>query len=175
VKLGVASSSCGNFITPRGPLVLSRAGSAVVAVSLGPGTGRVLGVGVLRGISEESAQVAATFSRLKGVLPGADKQRRSLMSKVQDLLISMVHSDTPKEGSSAGACMAFALLQVLGMDLQRIVAITATLDLRGRIGPVDDLMEKVQVAQGHQVRCALLFRWPVGPASRRFIRRVDPF
>jgi hypothetical protein len=176
VKLGIAPSTCGNFITPRGPIVLTRGGSTVVGVQLGPGSGRVHGVGGIRGTAEESAQVAATFVganflRLKGVIPGVDKKRRTLMSQVQDLLFSMVHSDNEKEGPSAGACIAFCLLQVLGMELVGIVAITGTLDLRGRIESVGDVMEKVQAAQNHQVRCELFMLSPV--SSSGFLRRVD--
>lgn len=64
---------------------------------------------------------------------------------MEDLTLSVGNLSGPKDGSSAGACAALSLLKVLAPIklVGKLVAVTGTLDLRGRVGPVGGIKEKL--------------------------------
>jgi ATP-dependent Lon protease len=100
--------------------------------------------GSLGTVLQESAQTALSYIRSHAEAFGLDPD----FFTDSDIHIHLPSGAIPKEGPSAGATIALALLSLLtGRPARRDVALTGELTLSGRILPVSGIREKVLAAQ----------------------------
>ncbi len=122
----------------------------VVAV---PGKGRLRLTGQLGEVMKESAQAALSHARswcAAHDLPGE-------FFSEHDLHIHAPAGSVPKDGTSAGITIATAIISVLtDIPVNRRLAMTGEITLRGDILPIGGLKEKVLAAKGAGIRTVLL-------------------
>ncbi len=126
----------------------------VVAVE---GEGKLRLTGQLGEVMKESGQAALSFARAWA--EGSKRvpaQRRRFFSE-HDVHIHVPAGSVPKDGPSAGITIATALLSVLtGRAVDRRVAMTGEITLRGDVLPIGGLKEKVLAARGAGVAAVIL-------------------
>ncbi len=122
----------------------------VVAV---PGKGRLRLTGQLGEVMKESAQTALSHARSWAA-------GRSLPNELftdHDLHIHAPAGSIPKDGTSAGITIATAIISLLTeAPVNRRLAMTGEITLRGDILPIGGLKEKVLAAKGAGIRTVLL-------------------
>jgi ATP-dependent Lon protease len=122
----------------------------VVAV---PGKGQLLLTGQLGEVMKESAQAALSFAR---VYAGTHGVAEDYFAK-HDLHVHVPAGSVPKDGPSAGITIATAIVSVLGgRAVNRGVAMTGEITLRGDVLPIGGLKEKVLAAKLAGVRTVIL-------------------
>jgi len=141
----------------------------VAAVS---GSGKLRLTGQLGDVMKESGQAALSFARAWSESePGSDAtgdgtsrespvppERRRFFAE-HDIHIHVPAGSIPKDGPSAGITIATALLSVLtGRPVNRRVAMTGEITLRGDVLPIGGLKEKVLAARGAGVEVVILPR-----------------
>ena len=114
----------------------------IEAVTL-PGKGRVTATGKLGDVMKESVQAAESFvksrSRAFGIKPPIFEKK--------DIHVHVPEGATPKDGPSAGVAMVTSIVSVLtGIPVQRDIAMTGEITLRGRVLPIGGLKEKLLAA-----------------------------
>ena len=108
-----------------------------------PGKGRMTVTGNLRDVMKESISAAASYVRSRSIAFGIEPP---LFDK-RDIHVHLPEGATPKDGPSAGAAMATAIVSVLtGIPVRADVAMTGEITLRGRILPIGGLKEKLLAA-----------------------------
>ena len=117
------------------------------------GEGRLRLTGQLGDVMKESGQAALSFARAWAETSDkAPPDRRRFFSS-HDIHIHVPAGSVPKDGPSAGITIATALLSVLtGRPVNRGVAMTGEITLRGDVLPIGGLKEKVLAARGAGVR-----------------------
>ena len=124
----------------------------IEAVAL-PGRGRLRLTGQLGEVMKESAQAALSFSR--SYCAGSDVPGDFFTT--HDFHIHVPAGSIPKDGPSAGITIAAAIVSVLlGRPINRRVAMTGEITLRGDILPIGGLKEKVLAAKAAGVRRIVL-------------------
>jgi len=109
-----------------------------------PGKGQLLLTGRLGDVMKESAQAAQSYAR---AYAAARDVSPDFFAK-QDFHIHVPAGSIPKDGPSAGITMATALLSVLtGRPVNRRVALTGEITLRGDVLAIGGLKEKVLAAK----------------------------
>jgi ATP-dependent Lon protease len=123
------------------------------------GEGRLRLTGQLGDVMKESGQAALSFARAWAeTSPNAPPDRRRFFSR-HDIHIHVPAGSVPKDGPSAGITIATALLSVLtGRPVNRGVAMTGEITLRGDVLPIGGLKEKVLAARGAGVRSVVMPR-----------------
>lgn len=110
-----------------------------IEVSLIDGKGDLIITGQIGDVMQESARAALTFARSRRKLLGIDKK----VFENTDIHIHVPAGAIPKDGPSAGVAMATALISALtGRPVDKLVAMTGEISLRGRILPIGGLREK---------------------------------
>jgi ATP-dependent Lon protease len=108
-----------------------------------PGKGKMTVTGNLRDVMKESISAASSYVRSRapsiGVKPPVFDRK--------DIHVHVPEGATPKDGPSAGIAMATAIVSVLtGIPVNRNVAMTGEVTLRGRVLPIGGLKEKLLAA-----------------------------
>ncbi|MGD9974707.1 MAG: endopeptidase La [Desulfatirhabdiaceae bacterium] len=110
-----------------------------VEVSLIGGKGELIITGQLGDVMQESARAALSYARAHLSVFGVEDN----IFENQDIHIHVPAGATPKDGPSAGIAMATALISVLAnRPVNRFVAMTGEITLRGRVLPIGGLKEK---------------------------------
>jgi ATP-dependent Lon protease len=118
----------------------------VVAVE---GEGRIRLTGQLGEVMKESGQAALSFARAWAETSGRVPEEARRFFSRHDVHIHVPAGSVPKDGPSAGITIATALLSVLtGRPVNRSVAMTGEITLRGDVLPIGGLKEKVLAARG---------------------------
>ena len=110
-----------------------------VEASLIGGKGEMILTGQLGDVMQESARAAMSYARTKLGEFGIEEN----VFENQDVHIHVPSGATPKDGPSAGIAMATALISILSnKPVNKYVAMTGEITLRGRVLPIGGLKEK---------------------------------
>jgi ATP-dependent Lon protease len=145
VATGLAWTEYGGDVLPCEVIVL-------------PGTGKILLTGRLGEVMRESARAALSYARSRASSLGLEPDFTERM----DLHLHIPEGAIPKDGPSAGVCIAVAVISALTRTpVRRDVAMTGEITLHGKVLPIGGLNEKV-------VAAALAgYRQVVVPAANR--------
>ncbi|MCR5208784.1 MAG: endopeptidase La [Lachnospiraceae bacterium] len=136
-----------------------------VEVNIMPGKGELSLTGQLGDVMKESAMAALTYVR--SISPAFNVADDFFQS--HDIHIHIPEGAVPKDGPSAGITMATAILSaVTRKKVNRKVAMTGEISLRGNVMPVGGLKEKVLAAKMMGIRTVL-----VPAENRRNIEEID--
>ena len=117
------------------------------------GKGDLIITGQIGEVMQESARAAVSYARAN---VGALGVEESLFENV-DIHIHVPAGAIPKDGPSAGVAMATALISVLtNRPVDKYVAMTGEITLRGRVLPVGGLKEKSLGARRGGIRTVIM-------------------
>jgi ATP-dependent Lon protease len=114
----------------------------IEAVTL-PGKGRVTATGKLGDVMKESVQAAESYVKSRSYAFGI----KPTIFEKKDIHVHVPEGATPKDGPSAGVAMVTSIVSVLtGIPVNRDIAMTGEITLRGRVLPIGGLKEKLLAA-----------------------------
>ncbi|MFN4226022.1 MAG: endopeptidase La [Hyphomonas sp.] len=118
-----------------------------------PGRGAMKVTGNLRDVMKESIQAASSLVRARSVAFGI----RPTVFNTTDIHVHVPDGATPKDGPSAGIAMTTAIVSLLtGTPVNREVAMTGEVSLRGRVLPIGGLKEKLLAALRGGIKTVLI-------------------
>jgi ATP-dependent Lon protease len=117
------------------------------------GKGRMAITGNLKEVMKESISAANSYVRSRAPAFGI---KPSVFEKT-DIHVHVPDGATPKDGPSAGAAMATAMVSVLtGIPIRKEIAMTGEITLRGRVTAIGGLKEKLLAALRSGVKTVLI-------------------
>ena len=118
-----------------------------------PGKGRMTVTGNLKEVMKESISAANSYVRARSPAFGI----KPTVFERNDVHVHVPDGATPKDGPSAGAAMATAIVSVLtGVAIRKDLAMTGELTLRGRVTAIGGLKEKLLAALRSGVKTVLI-------------------
>jgi len=118
-----------------------------------PGKGRMSITGNLKDVMKESISAANSYVRSRATRFGIEPPS----FEKTDVHIHVPDGATPKDGPSAGAAMATAIVSVLtGIPIRADIAMTGEVTLRGRVTAIGGLKEKLLAALRSGVKTVLI-------------------
>ena len=131
-----------------------------------PGQGKLQLTGQLGDVMKESAQAAMSLVKSRADSLGISSE----LFRSQDIHVHIPAGAIPKDGPSAGVTMFVALVSLLlGQRVNKDVAMTGEISLRGLVLPVGGIKEKVLAAKRAGITTVLL------PAlNRRDLEDIPP-
>jgi ATP-dependent Lon protease len=118
-----------------------------------PGKGRMSITGNLKDVMKESISAANSYVRSRATKFGI----KPPVFERTDVHIHVPDGATPKDGPSAGAAMATAIVSVLtGIPIRKDIAMTGEVTLRGRVTAIGGLKEKLLAALRSGVKTVLI-------------------
>lgn len=124
-----------------------------IEASLIPGKGELIITGQLGEIMQESARAAVSYTRANM----ADLGIKDSLFENSDIHIHVPAGAIPKDGPSAGIAMATALISIItNKPVDKYVAMTGEITLRGRVLPIGGLKEKALGALRGGIRTVII-------------------
>ena len=118
-----------------------------------PGRGNMKVTGNLRDVMKESIQAASSLVRSRSVMLGI----KPTVFNTTDIHVHVPDGATPKDGPSAGIAMTTAIVSLLtGNPVDREVAMTGEVSLRGKVLPIGGLKEKLLAALRGGIKTVLI-------------------
>jgi ATP-dependent Lon protease len=115
-----------------------------IEVKLLPGKGKLILTGSLGDVMKESATAALSFLKTKADVLEIEKEKFENF----DIHIHVPEGGTPKDGPSAGVSLTTALCSAFtGIAVNRHIAMSGEITLRGKVIPVGGIKEKVLAAK----------------------------
>ena len=124
-----------------------------IEVSIVPGKGNFTVTGKLGEVMQESARAAMSYVRSRAQRLGLER----LFYQNVDIHIHVPEGATPKDGPSAGTAIASAIVSAITRKpVNREMAMTGEITLRGRVLPIGGLKEKILAAHRGRVKEVLI-------------------
>ena len=124
-----------------------------IEVAVLPGSGQIEFTGRLGDVMKESAHIAFNVVR-------QHFEKRGIASdyhKKHDIHVHLPEGAVPKDGPSAGAALASAMLSaIIGVPARQDVAMTGEITLRGKVLPIGGVREKLLAAYRAGIKTILL-------------------